>query len=96
MHARHRRAKPTPFYRTAMRGHDGSESLAQIRCRDADLHNARFIDAGDADKFEGLVVDLALARVLDHHLLGPGQNADACGCLAASALNVKSIPVLVK
>ena len=52
--------------------------------------------AGDADKFEGLVVDLALARVLDHHLLGPGQNADACGCLAASALNVKSIPVLVK
>jgi hypothetical protein len=25
-----------------------------------------------------------------------GQNADACGCFFASALNVKSIPVLVK
>jgi hypothetical protein len=25
-----------------------------------------------------------------------GQNADACGCLAGSELNVKSIPVLVR
>jgi len=34
------------------------------------LHDARFVDAGDADKFEDLVVDLALARVLDDDLLG--------------------------
>jgi len=75
---------------------DDYRSLTQIRGGYPDLHDGRFGDAGDADKFEDLVVDLALARVLDHHLLGPGQNADACGCLAASALNVKSIPVLVK
>jgi hypothetical protein len=25
-----------------------------------------------------------------------GQNAEACGCFAASALNVKSIPVFVR
>ena len=48
-------------------------SLAQIRRGHADLHDARLVDAGDADKFEDLVVDLALARVLDNDLLGAGN-----------------------
>jgi len=52
---------------------DDYRSLTQIRGGYPDLHDGRFGDAGDADKFEDLVVDLALARVLDHHLLGPGD-----------------------
>jgi len=49
------------------------ESPAQICRADADLHDARFVDAGDADIFEDLVVGLALARLLNHDLLRAGD-----------------------
>ena len=48
-------------------------SLTQIRRGHPDLHDARFVDAGDADIFEDLVVDFALASVLDDDRLGAGN-----------------------
>ena len=58
-----------------------NRSLAQIRRRHADLHDARFIDPGDPDIFEDLVVDLALARVLNHQSLGAGKQRPECRSL---------------
>src|SRR5262249_29521112 len=54
------------------------KSLAQIRRAHADLHDARLVDAGDADIFENLVVDLALARILDDDLLGARDQRPEC------------------
>jgi hypothetical protein len=75
------------------------DSLAQIRRGHADLHDARLINAGDADEFEDLVVDLALARVLDHDLLGAGDQRPErrrLWLLGQIGAEVKSIPVLVR
>ena len=43
-----------------------------------DLNDPRFVDARHADIFENLVVDLALARRLVHHLFRAGDERPEC------------------
>jgi hypothetical protein len=46
-----------------------SASGSQVCGSHTDLHDTSFIDAGNAYVFETLVIDLALARTLDHDVL---------------------------
>jgi hypothetical protein len=48
---------------------------------DADLHNPRLVDPGDADIFEHAVIDFALARRLDDNFLAAGDQRPECGRL---------------
>ena len=43
--------------------------FAQVCGGNADLHDSSFVDAGNTYIFENLVIDLALARTLDHDVL---------------------------
>jgi hypothetical protein len=48
---------------------------------DADLDDPWLVDAGHGDVLEDAIVDLALARRLDDHVLGAGNQRPEGGCL---------------
>ncbi|MGC1997512.1 MAG: hypothetical protein WA704_26830, partial [Pseudolabrys sp.] len=80
-------------------GRPSHRLFARVCGRNTDLHDAMFVDAGNAYVFENLIIDLALVRswiTIAFLPVSSGQNADAWGCFAASGLNVKSTPVFVK
>src|SRR5262249_8343556 len=54
---------------------------AQIVGADADLDDARLVDAGHGDVLEPAVVGLALARLLDDNVLGAGDQRPEGRCL---------------
>ena len=43
--------------------------FAQVGGGNTDLHDLSFVDTGNAYVFENLVIDLALAQILDHDVL---------------------------
>ena len=47
----------------------GSSATWEAARADANLHDARLVDAGDGNILEDPIVNFALTRFLDHHLL---------------------------
>jgi hypothetical protein len=59
---------PRPFS-----GQPSYRLFAQVCGRNTDLHDAMFVDAGNAYVFENLIIDLALVRALDHNRFPAGE-----------------------
>jgi hypothetical protein len=72
---------------------------AKVFGANTDLDYTSFVDAGDAHILEKLIINFALARVLDHDALAAVNQRPEfgrLGCLAEFELKVKATSVLVR